>query len=600
MSIWPSSLYVDKQQSTFSSVLVAWGIARLLADLLERMNIPVSVRLCDLESCFQISTPSSFTLSQAPFVRLIRQIRTEKQFAGLSEDAYDYEAYRKQEQSYFAALESLRKEGTTLALLPQDSERRQRIEQDKPGSEWQVLSMINQMGALGVYNEVAATWQGGQTVFSDLLQILINAFATSPNRLDEAEQAWKILQTQYALPGKGEVTASQSINPDQGKGANRPKADALTIRNMNSFWLLEALKFAGCFEAAVHHVVRGSKDRKTHVALPRELELATHRTIFPEFQKQFWSSTAIKLDILAVLRYSSVFVTKWEAVHSDVSFHPRPENYTAGFATAFYKDLGNAVAVLNMSHIALPEWAPPLDDVSTAQMLRKMIQECILIVSRLDERRGEEEAMLRTFREFVTRRDPNMEAFFEFTGSYATFLMQQIVRQPRTVIKQLSTITLEDFIMSTDALRTNKPWLPLVQNAGFQNIADAIRRSTILPQRLKASQGERTYEIRYGLGNELKQHARYPEKFLQTLSDFVQSYNLENVRIYEREHKQYRKDITKEDLEQLISLMDTYDTATVCRLLVAFGYSRDVREKQEPTPNLDMSDNLEDLSEVEQ
>ena len=80
----------------------------------------------------------------------------------------------------------------------------------------------------------------------------------------------------------------------------------------------------------------------------------------------------------------------------------------------------------------------------------------------------------------------------------------------------------------------------------------------------------------------------------------MQSYNLENVRIYEREHKQYRKDITKEDLEQLISLMDTYDTATVCRLLVAFGYSRDVREKQEPTPNLDRSDNLEDFSEVEQ
>lgn len=599
MSTWPTTLYVDKQQSTFSSALVAWGLARLLADLLEQMNMPLRVTLCDLGSCFQISTPSSFTLSQAPYVRLLRQIRTDKQFTGLLEDAYDYEAYRKEEQSYFATLASLRKEGTALALLPQDSERRQQIERGRPGPEWQMVAMINQMGALSVYNEVAATWHGGRAVFTDLLQILIHAFATSPNRLDEAEQAWKRLQKQCGLPGNVKVTASQSVNPDQGKGANRPKADALTIRNMDSFWLLEALKFAGCFEAAVHHVIRGSKDRKTHVALPRELELATHRTIFPEFQKQFWSSTAIKLDLLAILRYSSVFVTKWEAVHNDVSFRPRPENYIEGFATAFYKDLGNAVATLNLSHIALPEWAPPLDDVSTVQVLRKMILECILIVSRLDERRGEEEAMLRTFREFITRRDSNMEAFFEFTGSYATYLMQQIARQPRTNIKQLSTTTLEDFIMSTDALRMKKPWLPLVQNPGFQNIADAIRRSTILPQRLKASKGERTYEIRYGLGNELKQHARYPEKFLQTLSDFVQSYNLENVRIYEREHKQYRKDITKEDLEQLISLMDAYDPTTVCRLLVAFGYSRDAREKQESTPNLDTSNDLEDLLEAE-
>jgi hypothetical protein len=600
MSIWPTTLYVDKQQSTFSAALLTWGIARLLADLLEQMNMPLNITLQDGGSYFQISTSSSFVLSQAPFALLLRQIRTEKQFAGLAENAYDYEAYRRKEQTYFASLESLRKEGLSLALLPQNSERRQRIEQRRPGTEWQVISMINQMSALSVYNEVATTWLEGQIVFADLLQILVTAFATSPNRLDEAEHAWKTLQERHTLVGKAEVTASQVVNPDQGKGANRSKADALTIRNVSSFWLFEALKFAGCFEALVHHVVRGSKDRKTHVALPKKLELSTHRTIFPEFQKQFWSATAVKLDILAVLRYSSVFIAKWEAVHSNVGFRPRPENYIAGFATAFYKDLGNAVAVLNLSHLALPEWAPPLDDLTTAQALREMLLECILIVSRLDERRGEEEALLRLFREFLTRRDPFMEALFEFTAGYAVYLMQQIARQPRTLIKQFSTTTLEDFLMATDALRTKKLLLPLVQNPGFQNIAEAIRRSTILPQRLKAAQGERTYEIRYGLGSELTQHARYPEKFLQTLSDFVQSYNAENVRIYEREHKQFRKDITNDDLEQLIFLMDTYDSATVCRLLVAFGYCRDTREKQGQISNPNGDNDLEDPTEIQQ
>ena len=34
MPTWPTQLYVDKQQPAFSSVLVAWGIARLLHDLL--------------------------------------------------------------------------------------------------------------------------------------------------------------------------------------------------------------------------------------------------------------------------------------------------------------------------------------------------------------------------------------------------------------------------------------------------------------------------------------------------------------------------------------------------------------------------------------
>src|SRR5439155_1162421 len=117
-------------------------------------------------------------------------------------------------------------------------------------------------------------------VFPELLQIVIDAFAISPNRLEEAQKQWKLLQNQHALSGKMEVTASQTVNPDQGKGANRPKADALTIHNLDSFWLLEALKFAGCFEAAAHYVVRGSKDRKTYVALPCKLELSTSTSTF--------------------------------------------------------------------------------------------------------------------------------------------------------------------------------------------------------------------------------------------------------------------------------------------------------------------------------
>ncbi|GHO88882.1 hypothetical protein [Dictyobacter formicarum] len=594
MSTWPITLSVDKQQSTYSSALITWGIARLLADLFE--YIPVNdkrITICDIGSCFHIRISTGFTLSDVPFIPLLRQIRTQKQSAGLQEDAYDYERYRMQEQRHFDALASLKKEGITLAQLPQGSERRQNIEESQLGTEWPILKMINQMGALNVYNEVAATWRGGQIAFADVLQILVDAFATSPNRLSEAEEAWKSLQRLHALSGNSKVTASQVVNPDQGKGANRPKADSLTIRNMDSFWLLEALKFAGCFEAVVHHTIKGRKDRKTYVALPRKLVLANHRNVFPAFQQQFWTATAVKLDILATLRYSATFIAKWEEVHSGVSLHPRPDNYIAGFATAFYKDLGNAVAVLNTSHISLPAWAPPLNDVATAQALRQILRECITIVSQLDERRGEEEALLRAFREFITRRDPQMEAFFDFTGGYATYLMQQMSRQSRVTCTPFSTTTLEDFIMTTDIQR-QQPWLPLVQNPGFQNIADALWRSTIQPQRLKASKGERTYEIRYGLVNELKQHARYPAKFLDTLSDFVQSYNQENVRIYEREHKQYRKDITREDLNQLITLIDAYNAETVCRLLIAFGSSRSTRESQDTAPDMQIVNNETD------
>ncbi len=594
MPTWPTKLYVDKQQPVFSSALVAWGLARLIHDLLEQLDLEAQVILSNQGACFCVATPANFDLSEVPYVRLLRQIRTAKQVTGLADDAYDYEQFRQRERDYFAAVENLRKEGTSLAQLPQSSDRRRQIEELKPRPEWQIITMVNQMGALSAYNEVAGLWQSCAAVFPELIQIVIEAFATSPNHLEEAQKQWKLLQNQHGLSGKMEVTASQTVNPDQGKGANRPKADALTIHNLDSFWLLEALKFAGCFEAGAHYVVRGSKDRKTYVALPCKLELSTHRKIFDEFRSQLWSATAVKLDVLATLRYCHVFIEQWEDAQGTATFLPRPDDYISGFATAYYKDLGNAVATFNLAQLALPQWAPErLDDVTAARMLKEAFKEYIDILSPLDERFGEEESMLRAFREFLSSQDPAMRAFFDFTSSYAAYLMQRLIRQPQLQTRQLSNKNLEVIVMSTDTIRPEKPMSPIVQNLGFQHIAEAIRRSTVIPQRLK-SKGERTYEIRYGLADDLRRHARYPDKFIQALSDFIQSYNQENVRIYEREHRQLRKDVTAEDLEQVITLMDEYDATTVAHLLIAFGYARDSKDRQDlPAPTQDTDDNTE-------
>jgi hypothetical protein len=598
MSIWPTKLYVDKQPPTFSSALVAWGLARLLDDILEQLDLKTQVNLSDQGTCFCIATSATFDISEVAFVRLLRQIRTARQSTGLTDDAYDYEELRQRERDYFAALENLRKEGITLAQLPKNSDRRNRVEELRPLPEWQIITMVNQMGALSAYNEVAGLWQNCAKVFPELLQIVIDAFSTFPNRLEEAQKQWKLLQNQQALVGKVEVTASQTINPDQGKGANRPKADALTIHNLDSFWLLEALKFAGCFEATAHYVVRGSKDRKTYVALPCKLEISTHRKIFDEFRSHLWPATAVKLDVMATLRYCHVFIEKWWEAQTTTGFLPHPDDYISGFATAYYKDLGNAVAMFNLAQLSLPQWVPELDDVTAAQVLKETLEEYLGILSQLDERFGEDESMLRSFREFLSSRDPAMHAFFDFTASYAAYLMQRLVRQPQLQARQLTTKNLEVIIMSTDTMRPEKPMSPIVQNPGFQHIAEAIRRSTVIPQRLK-SKSERIYEVRYGLADELRRHARYPDKFLQVLSDFIQSYNQENVRIYEREHKQLRKDVTADDLEQIIALMDEYNATTIAHLLIAFGYARDPKDRQDlPAPAQSEDDSVESASEI--
>lgn len=115
---------------------------------------------------------------------------------------------------------------------------------------------------------------------------------------------------------------------------------------------------------------------------------------------------------------------------------------------------------------------------------------------------------------------------------------------------------------------------PILENEGFRNIAEAIRRSTVIPQGQKANGRDTLYEIRYGLGDKLIRHSQYPAEFVQELSEFIHAYSRETGRKLETRQQQYRKNITTNDIEAIVDLIDQYDAPTIANLLVAYGYAR--------------------------
>ena len=122
---------------------------------------------------------------------------------------------------------------------------------------------------------------------------------------------------------------------------------------------------------------------------------------------------------------------------------------------------------------------------------------------------------------------------------------------------------------------------PILENPGFQNIAAAIRRSTVIPQYFKAKGNRGPYTIRYGLGASLLRQAAYPERFIQALSEFLYDYNRETTQIRERYKNNppvRRSQVTTDDIQQLVGLIDEYGSQTVANLLVAFGYAREPGE----------------------
>lgn len=577
--------YVDKRSGTFADILAAYGLAAILDQLLfAALGRFSHIVLKDSGPCYQVELEQPVEeewLLPERYFDLLRYIDTGKNKNKIPAGMHylvDYQAEKEKISLYFAMRKNLPAE-LKRPDAPPDHPAVQELNQLKPHPLWPVWSAINQMGAVSVYNDVAGRWYANRQHVDKILRLLLHLCSTHPNPLAEVEAAWKRLAKEHELSGKPQVTASQFFNPAAGKGANRSKADKLTIGNLENFWLLELLKAVGMQESGLPLRVqppgtasggRPPKDRKTYVVIPVELSFREHQQIFQTFRETLYSSTAIKMDILAALRYMRVILRYCEANRaSNLAvrfFASGPQRVVAGLAVAFYKDMGSAVAVMNQSQINLPGWVA-VQDPQEVQDYLKALEEHERIIRSLEER-GEEFTLLSCYRDFLSAHD--LEPLYEFTGHYGNFWLGQMERGRR--LPQFSTTNLRRVIMGT-----NRTLKEILDNPGFQHVAEAIRRSTVIPQYRKM-RGERLYDVRYGLGNELKRKANYNDEFLQALSDFMQSYNQENAQIAETRRKQFRRNLTTEDIMHIVELVDTYGAKTVGNLLVAYGYARDPRE----------------------
>lgn len=574
-----SVFYVDKSTNTFADVLLAYGVAALLDRLLRDNVGQRTVRVQDAGSVYAIELESPIYedyvdvdwFCDVPFLAVARKTSP----AGWPAEVFDYDAEKERRSQYFEARKQLspeaRRRGATVDEFPELAQ----VHALTPRPDYDIMAQINQMSGIYAYSDLLSTWYACREVFAELLSIALTLFATTPNDVDAAYAAWKALQKQHKLKGKDQVTLVQILNPSMGKGVNRTKADrADSLTNPKAFWLVEFLKFWGMRVAGVPRIVRGGGDRKTYVLRPKNITLGTLFRVYPRFNAVMWPSTPVKMDVLAAIRYTDVFLAQWlDGQLDDVRYGQQPGDHVSGLATAFYKDMGNASAVLNMAEIGVPQWMT-IHAPEDAQAYRALLEEHRRVVDSLNEGHGDEYRLLQLYRDFLSGR--TLRPFFAFSAGYAGLTMSRMERgqwAPR-----LTTNYLEVLLMALDDKLT-----PILNNAGFRNVATAIRRSTVIPQYFKAQGKRGPYDIRYGLGNDLLRRAAYPDQFIQALGEFLHDYNRETAQIHERYKGNppvRRATVTTEDIEAVVGLIDKYGSQTIANLLVAFGYAREPREPE--------------------
>ena len=577
------ALLIDKSTATFADQLVAYGLAVVAHAVLERSaeRRRPSVHLSDRGAYYRLDLTPGLTNEllgrfPAPYVAA-PAIMTPKNAAKLPANLpphalVDYQAERDKRTDFFDIRKTLSQEARVALQRRERHPALAPLEGKEPHPHWDIFRAINPGSLIG-YNKLMCNWWKVQSALPDILALLRDLFSQTPNDLAAATGAWKRLDKQEGWGIKSRTTAAQIYNPGQGKGQKRTKADKLQMRNVtDAFWLVEWLKAVGFYHAALTKQMRGAKDRKTYVLAPGEIGLDESQQIMDRFRgRMARAETAVRCDVLASIRYAQAmleFSTQSEgaSLMTRLFQHQRPTRVVSGFQSAFYKSLGQSVATMNQSFIRLPGWIL-LEEESDVGDALDVLAEHEAVVRQFDESHGDAYNLLLLYRDFLSGN--SLRRFFDFTTAYSRHLISQ--KERGAYAPQFTTTNLRRLIMSSEERHRLSS---ILETPGFQNIAYAIRQSTVTAQYRK-QQGDRRYDVRYGLGQQLARKAAYRDEFLAELADFLAKYNAETAQVMENRPGPYRRSIRTSDIDDIVALIDEYrDSRLICNLLVAYGYAR--------------------------
>ncbi len=564
------SIPVSKKTLTYADTLLTVGWASLLEECLGG-----TVRIKDCGDHFDVIAGCSFSSKDFENQRispgykyvLNKSDKDNEQPVG---DVFDYEREREKAKiyrQYQKDMQNAKNRGQVNKARQETGE----SEINRPNPELQVLTILSSMrkGFRGD-KDVHQLIEENSDCMGSIVAKRIAYYRNTDNQLAAEENIFA-----------GKVSNSQFFNPITGKGVIRPKPDGTTLASYPKKavdWFEEWLKFRGMYNALLAY--RSGDDLKLYVIEPQDVPSYVLKRLRHDLLKEnLWGG--IKLDIQAALNLAKVLIIhskEFDPTEGMMFMQGTPKDVIGGLHLAYFKSLGTAAALMNCSFLGLPGWFE-IHNHETAVAFLEIIEEHIGDRSQrkmgclgsLRENNSGDVPILTQYRSFLS--SGNLMTFLEFLAMFATHIIQQ--RERKQPVKQFSTTNLGRlFVMGYDLQK-------IVDNEGFLNIATAIRKATVNAQYRKVA-GTQVWDIHYGLAQEWKRQVKYPDRFVIALSKFAQQYNAENAR-HAEQGKERRKNISTQDLSQVVKLIEDKGSELVGMLLLAYGYAKEPKEPKEDT-----------------
>lgn len=551
---------IQRKSGTYAELLETYGLANLLNKILLKKNIDESVSIhaigdSDYEIRLSQTLPENVFegMDYFPFFKYIKkEIKTD---VSQYPDCYDYPLLKERKKERQNLLNAAYK-------LTDKEQKGNAIKNIKTGFdaenpipyEFDVVAQFINPNVFSGFDKLYQSFFSNKNRFYDFLKEIKKYYTDDNYKNTEFKKIIKKLAFEKS------PTATQLLNPNQGKGLKATKANSVSGGNFNSNWISESMKISGALSDMICQLVKvgSSYDLKVFVPEYKEVNYTDKSELIKKFKKSLKGNTPIKIDILNILLLTQIVIE-----HSEfMGLRRKVKDIVSGLHSVYQKDLGQNKAVVNIGFIQVPNFID-IGNREENETWIEILNEQRKIIGSISELGSTTQGLL-LYRDFIS--GGSLENFFKFSFWYAIYLSTELSNKKYARPFSIETLNKFYYSMDTQELKLSE----IISNNGFKAVAEAIRKSTV--SLLTVPKDARKYDVRYGVAQVLQSKSKSSADLVEYVGDFISFYNSETAMKSDKGIN-LRRNIRENELTEFYLLLDKFPSKLVGALLASYGFA---------------------------
>ena len=399
------------------------------------------------------------------------------------------------------------------------------------------------------------------------------------NQLPESENVTNITESIKELYNQAKLNFTENHNalssllPKRVKGLNRDDLSStsrISPKNSSESWFKLFLILIGFYKLFMLKSLN-SGNRLYSVIIPNQVLLDDFDSLYYQIEPDYYpANTLEKQNILFLSDFIIKLLDKLEQFDNRRRRRRRKllRNYIQGLKNAYLVDMGQNHVIKNIYDLNIPNWIV-LDGEKDKVKFKEVFQEFMELIRPIDDK-NEDIKIFQELYKFLTTE--KVDYLLNYYYQHAVLAIQRLANDNGAKIYTNRGVK---FIMSKLENVDQTNYSSILENEGFQNFAEAIRNSTLIPIYHNDKK-----KIKFGLLQDLRRAALNKETLVTELSEFMADYNNENGLENFHNNNPMRSNLTTKDFEQLVNLIDEHDSEIIGNMLLAYGFGKDEKVEE--------------------